>query len=221
MCQGLLDLKPTSWYSSLVEPNSDSKSKILNAALRLIRERGYEATTVDALCELAKVSKGSFFHYFKSKEELAIAAADHFAKSAEALFSTAPFISLADPRDRVLAYIDFRRGILQGDLPDYTCLLGTMVQETYSTHPSIRNACDHHLSEHAHERSRDILEAKQRYAPHAVWDALSLSFFIQASLQGAFILAKAQAGSQIADDCLLHLRRYVELLFPLHVRTKE
>ena len=50
--------------------------------------------------------------------------------------------------ERLLGYVDFRGEILQGDLPDYTCLLGTLVQETYATHPNIRAACDKGMSTH-------------------------------------------------------------------------
>ena len=52
-----------------------SKTKLLRAALRVIRAKGYAATTVDDICHQAGVTKGSFFHHFKSKDELALAAA--------------------------------------------------------------------------------------------------------------------------------------------------
>ena len=52
-----------------------SKTKLLEAALQVIRTKGYAATTVDDICEQAGVTKGSFFHHFKSKDELALSAA--------------------------------------------------------------------------------------------------------------------------------------------------
>jgi DNA-binding transcriptional regulator YbjK len=55
-----------------------SRKKLLDAALYVIRAKGYEATTVDDICAAAELSKGSFFHHFKSKEDLALAAAEHF-----------------------------------------------------------------------------------------------------------------------------------------------
>jgi hypothetical protein len=42
---------------------------------------------------------------------------------------------LSDPRDRVLGCIDFRKQRLRGNAPDFTCLLGILVQETFETHP--------------------------------------------------------------------------------------
>ena len=191
----------------------DSKVKFLDAALRVIRQKGYAATRVEDVCEAAGLGKGSFFHHFKSKEELALAAADHFGAMAERIFATAPYREVKDPLERVLGYVDFRRAILQGDLPDVTCLLGTMVQETYDTSPAIRDACERNITAHAATVAADIAEAKRRYAPKASWTPESLALFTQAVIQGAFILAKARGGPEVAAECLGHLRRYLETQF--------
>ncbi len=191
----------------------ESRTKFLDAALLVIRTKGYEASTIDDICAGAKLTKGSFFHHFAGKEDLAIAAAQHFAEMADSVFSNAPYRLLADPLDRLLGYVDFRKAILQRSLPEYTCLLGTMVQETYETHPAIRHACDTHIREHATMLEVDIAAARKLYSLGAEWSAASLAFHTQAVIQGAFILAKAQHGASVAADCLDHLRRYLELLF--------
>ncbi len=191
----------------------ESKTRLLDAALRVIRTKGYEATTVDEICESAGLTKGSFFHHFDGKEDLAVAAAKHFAQMADGVFSNAPYRKLPDPVERLLAYVDFRRAILKRELPEFTCLLGTMVQETYETHPSIRKACERHIAEHAASLVADIAEAKRRHAPRAKWTPESLALYTQAVVQGAFVLAKAKHGPEVAGECLGHLRRYLELLF--------
>jgi TetR/AcrR family transcriptional repressor of nem operon len=165
----------------------DGKSKLLDAALTVIRTKGYNASTVDDICRAAGVSKGSFFHYFADKEALAIAAAEHFSARAAAMFSAAPYRDETDPRRR-----------------------GTMVQETYATHPAIRSACDEHIRRHAADVADDVDAAKHAYAPAAPWPAESMALFTQAVLQGAFILAKAHDDPAVATDCIAHLRRYLE-----------
>jgi hypothetical protein len=77
------------------------------------------------------------------------------------LFVTAPFRELADPLDRVLAYVDFRKAMLQGEVADLSCLVGTMVQEVYETNPAIRNAYNKSISDHAATVEADIAEAMQ------------------------------------------------------------
>ena len=199
---------------SNAQPQHESKARILDAALRVIRTKGYSATTIDDVCATAGLTKGSFFHHFKSKDELALAATAHFAAMADGLFAAAPYRTLPDPRERVIGYVKFRKSILTGDLPEFTCLLGTLVQEAYETHPAIREACDKYISAHAALVEPDIAAAKRIYAPKAKWSPASLALFTQAALQGAFILAKAKHGPQIAAECIDHLQRYIETQLP-------
>src|SRR5687768_499891 len=191
-----------------------SRAKFLEAAMRVIRARGYQASTVDDLCEAAGLTKGSFFHHFGSKEELALDAAEYFATMAETRFADAPYRHATDPLERLLGYVDFRAAIMRGELPDFTCLLGTMVQETYETHPAIRDACAGHISDHARTLEKDIAEAKRLYAPDAPWSPESLALYTQAVIQGAFILAQGKGSPEPAVECLLHLRRYLESQLP-------
>ena len=195
------------------EAQHGSKTRLLNAALHVVRAKGYAASTVDDICAEAGVTKGSFFHHFKSKDDLALSATAHWDAMTEGFFANASYHRPDDPLERLLGYIDFRTEILRGDLADYTCLLGTLVQETYATHPEIRAACDRGLSTHIAILTRDIEAAKQLYAPDAAWSAESVGTFIQSVLQGAFIFAKVKQGPEVVRESLAHLRRYLELMF--------
>ncbi|MGP0090185.1 MAG: TetR/AcrR family transcriptional regulator [Xanthobacteraceae bacterium] len=189
------------------------RQKLLDAALAVIREKGYAATTVDELCARAGVAKGSFFHHFNDKEALGVAAADYWSEKTGAFFAAAPYHRHKDPLDRVLGYIEFRRSLLAGAVPEFTCLIGTMVQEVYDTNPAIRDACDASISGHAEKIEADIAEAMKLHGLRARWTARSLALHTQAVLQGAFILAKAKGGAEIAISSVDHLHRYIELLF--------
>jgi TetR/AcrR family transcriptional regulator, transcriptional repressor for nem operon len=193
----------------------DTRTTLLDAALGCIRAQGYAATTVDDLCRAAGVSKGSFFHYFRSKEDLAVAAAAYWNESTGALFRAAPYQQISDPRARLLAYVDFRADLLQGTLPQFSCLLGTLVQEVYSSHPAIRQACREGIEGHAATLVETIAQAKARHAPDADWSAESLALFTQATIQGAFVLAKAQDSVEVAAQSIAHLRNYLSLLLPV------
>jgi len=194
-------------------PASDARTKLLDAALKVIREKGYAATRVDDICAAAGLTKGGFFHHFKGKEDFAVAAAQYWSEITGQLFASAPYHGHTDPLDRVLAYIDFRKALLRGSVPEFTCLVGTMVQEAYDTNPAIRVACEASISGHAAEVEKDIAAAKALHVPDADWSPESLALYTQAVIQGAFILAKAKQGPEIATQCIDHLKRYVELLF--------
>lgn len=192
---------------------SDSKRKLLEAALTVIRSKGYGAARVDDICEEAELTKGSFFHHFRSKEDLAVAALKSCSASMDAQFASAPYHGYENPLDRVLGYIDFRSDMIQGDAPDYACLVGTMVQETHDNSPAIRNACERCIFDHAAELAWDLAAAKRLRVPDADWDPMDLAIHSQAVFQGAFIVANAQESRDVAVRSVRHLRKYIEFLF--------
>ena len=191
----------------------EARDRLLEAARDVIRTRGFGATTVDDLCKAAGVTKGAFFHHFASKEAIGVAAAAYWAETTSAFFAAAPYHDHTDPLDRVLGYIKFRKAIIDGDLAAFTCLVGTMTQEVYASHPAIRDACAASIFGHAATIEPDIEAAMAAHGLAADWTAASLAVHTQAVLQGAFILAKATGDAEVARDSVDHLARYVRLLF--------
>lgn len=191
----------------------DARSRLLEAARDVIRKQGYAATTVDDLCLAAGVTKGAFFHHFKTKEALGVAAADYWSETTTEFFANAPYHDQDHPLARVLAYVDFRKSIIDGDLAEWTCLAGTMTQEVYQSNPAIRDACKVSILGHAETLEADIELAMKACGIEADWSAASLARHTQAVLQGAFILAKATGNADMARESVDHLTRYIELLF--------
>ena len=202
--------------------STETRGRLLAAARDVIRAKGYTATTVDDICAAAGLTKGSFFHHFDSKEALGIAAVEAFNAMAGELFGAAPYQASDDPRERIFGYVDLRIAMLTGEISQYTCLIGTTVQETYQTHPALRATCDRMLSEHVAMLTRDLAAAKARYAPAASWEPQSVGYFMQCVLQGGFIFAKAQQNPNVAAASLGHLRTYLEtLLGPPKTRKRK
>ncbi|RFB78699.1 TetR/AcrR family transcriptional regulator [Methylovirgula sp. 4M-Z18] len=191
----------------------DARTRLLEAARDVIRAQGFAATTVDHLCKAAGVTKGAFFHHFESKEALGVAAAAYWAETTSAFFAHAPYHDHDDPLDRLLGYVAFRKDIIAGGLAEFTCLVGTMTQEVYGSHPAIRDACAASIFGHAATLEPDIQAAMASRGLAADWTPASLAAHTQAVLQGAFILAKATGESAIARESVDHLRRYIEMLF--------
>lgn len=197
----------------MANTQTDSRTKLLDAALNVVRAKGYTATRVEDLCAAAGVTKGSFFHHFKSKDELILAAVGHWDSRTGGLFAAAPYHELDDPLDRLLAYVDFRKALLVGELSEFTCFVGTIAQEAYLTRPEIVDACGRCISGHAATLEADIGEAMAKYGVDGDWSAASLALHTQAVLQGAFVLAKAKGEARVAADSVDHLRRYLTFLF--------
>lgn len=190
-----------------------AKEKLMEAAFQLIRTKGYSSTTIEDICVNASVTKGTFFHYFETKEALAVAAAQHWSTTTGEFFRNASYHKHSNPLDRLIGYIEFRKEIIRGKTPEFTCLVGTMVQEAYDTNPEIRKACKDSIFGHAEVLEKDIQAAKKIYSPKAKWTAASLALHTQAVIQGAFILAKAGENPELAIQSIEHLKNYVQLLF--------
>jgi len=171
-------------------------------------------------CVFASLSKGAFFHHFSSKEDLAVAAANYWSETTGALFADAAYHAPEDPLERVLAYVELRKQLVQGELPDFTCLVGTMTQEVYETNSVIRDACWASISGHADTLVPDIAAAMERYPVAGDFTAGSLALHTQAVIQGAFIIAKASGDPQRAVESIDHLKRYISLLFKQPANTR-
>ena len=168
--------------------------RLLDAAVDVIRGKGLSATSVDDLCAAAGVTKGAFFHHFESKQALAVAAAEHWSSMTGALFAGAEYHGLTDPVARIFGYLDLRAGLINGSPADFTCLVGTMTQEAFATHPDVRDACAASIFGHAATLEGDFAAALELAGNPPGVDATGLARYTQAVLQGSFVLSKA------ADD---------------------
>lgn len=85
---------------------STAKERLTDAAMEMIWENSYGATSVDAICERADVRKGSFYYFFKSKSELAAEALDADWKKHQAKLDSI-FSPTVPPLERLKHYFDF------------------------------------------------------------------------------------------------------------------
>ena len=191
----------------------DTRNALMEAAFGLVRRQGLAATSVDEICAAAGVSKGAFFHHFKSKDELAATAAYHWSAVTEPFFAGAPYHQPEDPLERLLGYIDLRAEMMRGEIAEFTCFVGTMAQEAWATSPAVCTGAWDSMSRHAEALVPDIEAAKAARGIGDQVDARSLARHTVAVVQGAFILAKASGDPATGAETVRHLRRYVELLF--------
>ncbi len=193
--------------------HSPTREKLLNAAQRLMLAKGFAATTVDEICKSAGLTKGSFFHYFESKDHVSKATLERFASSMFQAFQTAPFLKKRDPLQRVYGYVDFAISMSRDPKIPNSCLLGTFAQELSDTHPEIRSHCARHFTQWAETLKQDLDEAKATYAPRAAIDTRSLAEHFIAIVEGSLILAKAKQDTEVMEKNLRHFKRYVKSLF--------
>lgn len=139
---------------------SDARERIVTTAARLFLERSYQAVGVDELCQAADVRKGSFYHYFSSKSDLAKAVIDLHAEVFARRLSGAP--AAATPSQRLHAIPD-AIGVIQSALEAQFgravgCPFGNFAAELSTTDDELRThlagvlgAMEHHLAAACHD----------------------------------------------------------------------
>lgn len=90
----------------MVGPVLETKPRLIATALELIWRSSYGSVSVDDICKAADVRKGSFYHFFPSKAELAVAAIDHADREQRAVYDRI-FSPASPPRQRVADLADF------------------------------------------------------------------------------------------------------------------
>lgn len=193
-------------------PRGEARERLLQAAMGLVRRQGFAATSVDDLCAAAGVTKGAFFHHFASKDDLGAALVQYWTESTAAMFAAAPYHALPDPLDRVLAYIELRKGFLELPLAEFSCVAGTMVQETWATHPNVRAAAEAAVRAGAAHVEGHLAQALAAHPVPGV-TAADLAVFFQVAVQGGIVAAKALDDPAPARAAFDHLARYLRLMF--------
>lgn len=121
---------------------SSIRSHILETGRALTASRGYTAVGLAELLTAAGVPKGSFYHYFKSKEAFGCALLDSYiAAYAEDLASTLNAPDLP-ARTRLLSYFELWRLRQTGDRPEQRCLVVKLSAEIADLSPDMRRILD-------------------------------------------------------------------------------
>jgi TetR/AcrR family transcriptional regulator, transcriptional repressor for nem operon len=111
---------------------TQSKNRILAGAKELFLARGYAATTVDAICEKAQLTKGSFYYFFDSKEDLGLAVLDWSLRRSAQMLASGPHVGIVDPVEKAFAFLEHLEKCFP-ELWSGGCLLGSFSMELADT----------------------------------------------------------------------------------------
>ena len=185
---------------------SDTRERIITTGLMLMHARGYNAVGVQDICAEAGVHKGSFYHYFPSKRNLAIAIIDRFWDNFHSEILLPAFADDLPPLARFQRFCNMVRQMMRSSLineidPLNGCLLGNFSLELSRQDEVIR------------DKLKDIFERFVAVFAHTLNDALeagevpeidtcAVAQELVAYYEGAAVLAKAYADTEIAERLL-------------------
>jgi TetR/AcrR family transcriptional repressor of nem operon len=185
-----------------------AKQKAIEAAQHLMTGRGYSATTVDDIINLAGVSKGSVYHAFKSKEELAITALEDYERRGWKIVANGPYTKETDPVKRALAFVKH----IEKKAPElwqHGCLLGSISMEVADMHPALHERIDE-LFEEFEDGLAGVFGPALKAAGVKNINGKELGRHMLAVIEGAIITAKSHREPKYLMEGLRHFRRYLE-----------
>ena len=192
--------------------NSKAKKQLLDASEKLMLKKGFSATTVDEICRKAKLTKGSFFHYFESKEGLGKAVLERFCCSHRNKVGAACCHLLPDddPLQRLYTHIEFAIDSSKAKSVPDGCLLGVFSQELSHTSPHMRSLCAQGFREWGKILRRDFVVVKKQCKSKKTFDVNRMVIFFLALLEGSQILAKVMRDNRIVGKNLRYFKRYLK-----------
>jgi TetR/AcrR family transcriptional regulator, transcriptional repressor for nem operon len=170
---------------------SDARERIVRSAARLFLERSYHAVGVEELCAAADVRKGSFYHYFSSKSELAKAVVDLHADAFQTCLAS---IGGATPAQKLHAIPD-AIGAIQTALEAQFgravgCPFGNLAAELSTTDEDLRLHLATRIAAMEHQLAAACRQAAALGTLRAGTDPDQLAHALLAQYQGIILLAK-------------------------------
>ena len=186
-----------------------SKEKLVRAARNLMLAQGYPITSVDDIIEAAGVSKGSFYHYFDSKEELALTAMHEFLADGAALMMDGPFRDIADPRKRAIDFLKHIESVAMR-LWDHGCLLVMFSVELAGTSPKVREETSAVLLDLIDRVGAILRPLTKEGGGNMPMTASAMANMYMAIIDGSLVYARATGDSRCIARNLKTFRQQIE-----------
>jgi TetR/AcrR family transcriptional repressor of nem operon len=191
----------------------DTRAQVIAIGTEMISRHGYNATGIDAVLKQAGVPKGSFYHYFGSKEEFGLAVIDHFAERYDQRLDTFLNDEEVTPLNRIRNYLESGLARLTQNQCTKGCLVGNLGQELADQNERFRARLDEVFVSWKQRFTACLAEAQQcgELAPEL--DTVVVAGFILSGWEGAILRAKVMKSPR-------PLRDFIDTLFATVLRKQ-
>lgn len=176
-----------------MDETRDTRQRIINAAQALIYERSYNEVGVQEICDHAKVQKGSFYHFFPSKRDLALAVLDKSQTYICDEIINKAFNDDIPPLARIERFFntlyEFHRQAKENSGSVFGCPFGNLGSEMSTQDEGIRNKVDSILRASEKPFEKALTEAVARGDLQTV-DTAAMAKAIFAYTEGIMLYAK-------------------------------
>jgi TetR/AcrR family transcriptional regulator, transcriptional repressor for nem operon len=189
---------------------SNTRDRLLESGLYLFWLQGYAATGIAQILERAKANAGSFYYFFKTKEELLLAVLELYVQSLQPVVVQPVLSQIQDPFERVLGILDFyRRNLLATDCT-YGCPIGRLALEIPEEQTRIHKRLADNFDGWTAAVEKCLQDAGARLPAGA--NLKTLSQFVLTVMEGGVMQSRAHRAIAPFDASVQHLREYFRLL---------
>lgn len=195
----------------------ETKARILDTTQELVLAKGFAATSLDDIISATGLTKGAFFHHFRSKADLGRQLIERFAESDLAAFAewSRQADALAeDPYQALLLFLKMFEDWLDNlPQPFAGCLLAVYVYESRLFEPGVHDYIAQALKRWQGYYEEKFAAAIASRPPRVAVDATELAESVVALLEGAFILARSYRDRTLISRQSRLFRQHLKLLF--------
>ena len=198
---------------------NDKRDLILSRGARVMTRRGYHGTGVQEIVQAAGIPKGSFYHYFASKEDFALQALDYIYAPRLARYQAALSDTAIMPRQRVLDhYINLVAHFARQEKPEYHCFIGSLSFEMAELCPPIAGRLSEILAQSVEQLARCLEQSQRAGEITPDCNCPALAEFISNAWEGALLRMKVSGSVAPLQVFLQQLER---LLAPAAINPPE
>jgi TetR/AcrR family transcriptional repressor of nem operon len=187
-----------------------TRETIVAAATALMAIKGYHGTSLDDVLRESGVGKGSFYHFFRSKEELGHAILDTIIagfveRTVEPCFSD----SEGEPLGQIRCFLDRVVAVQRAHNCVGGCPLGNLASELSDIHEGFRARLAQVFTAWRDRLIVALREAQRRQTLSASCRPEAVACFLVASLEGAILMTKVTKDIAVMELCVDELKRYL------------
>ncbi|GAM10904.1 transcriptional regulator AcuR [Geobacter sp. OR-1] len=191
----------------------DTRSEIVRIGTGIIYRQGYNATGIDTILKEAGVPKGSFYHYFKSKEEFGLAVIDHFAEGFEQRLATFLRDEEVTPVNRIRNFLESGLARVSQNACTRGCLIGNLGQEMADQNERFRERLSRIFAMWRQHIADCLAEAQQAGELAGDLDADLVAGVLLSGWEGAILQTKVTKSPQ-------PMRDFLEVMFSTTLRRQ-
>lgn len=187
-----------------------TRQRIVEAALYLFWLQGYAATGMAEILHRAEANAGSFYHFFKAKEELLLAVLELYLRQLEPVVVQPVSSEIEDPIERVFGILEFYRRNLLATGCTYGCPIGRLALEIPEGKIRVHRLLADNFDGWTAAIEKFLDDAKERFPEQT--NLKTLSKFVLTVMEGGVMQARAHREIAPFDASVEHLREYLRLL---------